>query len=86
MTNLMIDCKLNLVWLDSIRNIQFKNLSSLWIVMLVNFFSHGRMSMILIFKLNYPIDGLYFTNVVDGNNHQILNMSICRYNMYLAKK
>jgi hypothetical protein len=42
--------------------------------------------MILIFKLNYPIDGLYFTNVVDGNNHQILNMSICRYNMYLAKK
>jgi len=52
MTNLMIDYKLNLVWLDYIRNIQFKNLSSLWIVVLVNFFSHGRMSMILIFKLN----------------------------------
>jgi len=29
--------------------------------------------MMLIFKLNYLIDGLC-TNVVDGNNDQILNM------------
>jgi hypothetical protein len=81
MTNLMIDCKLNLVCLDFVWNIQFKNLSSF----LVNFFSHGRMSMILIFKLNYPIDGLYFRNVVDGNNHLILNLAICSYNMYLGR-